>query len=494
MAHPFYLYRCIRAHLLAVAAVAGLVLGLPVASALIVPAQAQGISLTVEFHDALEPYGHWRRHSRWGEVWISDRPHGWRPYRNGHWVYTDEWGWYWVADRDEENWGWVAYHYGRWVFDSDEGWVWIPGNEWAPAWVDWRRGRDYVGWSPLPPDDYLVEARGNPAFWLFVRLSNLVAPALAGVYLPSRQTNIYIQNTVIVNRTVVVQSSGRTFAVNPGIQPAYIAAARRRSLPTYQVQPRVLAGTQGIKGAVTVSAKDIRASRIAKPGAGTRGTAVTPFRETVVQQKAASIKPAAKVPPPEALSRSQQGRLGARPPRAAQGAKVIEPTAPAAKPAIAPSAPAGAPGVKPSVPTPSPNKAAPPPARSTPAARPTSPPAARPAPHPAASCPVNATACCPANATTGCTTSSAACCARATLPKLPPAARPTSPPAARPAPPPGARPTSPPASRPAPPPAARPAPPPAARPTPPPAARPAPPAAGKPNAPSKRGQPPEEKK
>ena len=187
MTHPFYLYRRIRVHLLAVAAVAGLVLGLPVASALIVPAQAQGISLTVEFHDALEPYGHWRRHSRWGEVWIPNRPHGWRPYRNGHWVYTDEWGWYWVADRDEADWGWVAYHYGRWVFDSDEGWVWIPGNEWAPAWVDWRRGRDYVGWSPLPPDDYLVEARGNPAFWLFVRLSNLVAPALAGVYLPSRQ-------------------------------------------------------------------------------------------------------------------------------------------------------------------------------------------------------------------------------------------------------------------------------------------------------------------
>jgi len=471
MMHPFYLYRRIRAHLLVVAAIAGLVLALPVAGALIVPAQAQGISLTVEFHDALEPYGHWRRHSRWGEVWIPNRPHGWRPYRNGHWVYTDEWGWYWVADRDEENWGWVAYHYGRWVFDSDEGWVWIPGNEWAPAWVDWRRGRDYVGWSPLPPDDYVVEARGNPAFWLFVRLSNLVAPALAGVYLPSRQTNIYIQNTVIVNRTVVVQSSGRTFAVNPGIQPAYIAAARRRSLPTYQVKPRVLAGTQGIKGAVTVSAKDIRASRIAKPGAGTRGTAVTPFRETVVQQKAASIKPAAKVPPPEALSRSQQGRLGARPPRAAQGAKVIEPTAPAAKPAIAPSAPAGAPGVKPSVPTPSPNKAAPPPARSTPTARPTSPPAARPARPPAA------------------------------RPAPPPAARPAPPPAARPAPPSAARPTRPPTARPTPPPAARSAPPPAARPAPPPAARSAPPAArsappaaGKANEPSKRGKLPEEKK
>ena len=259
-------YRRITVHLLASAAIAVMVLGLPLASSRVSPAQAQGISVSVEFHDALEPYGHWRKHSRWGEVWIPDRPRGWRPYRNGHWVYTEEWGWYWVADRNERNWGWVAYHYGRWVFDRDEGWIWIPGREWAPAWVDWRRGSEYVGWSPLPPDDYVVEAREDPAFWLFVRPGNLVASALAALYLPSRHTNIYIQRTVIVNRTVIVQGGGAVFAVNPGIQPEYIAAVRHRPLPTFQVSPRVVAGTEGIKGAVTVSAKDIQASRIAKPG------------------------------------------------------------------------------------------------------------------------------------------------------------------------------------------------------------------------------------
>jgi hypothetical protein len=27
----------------------------------------------------------------------------------------------------------------------------VPGDEWAPAWVDWQAGDDYVGWAPLPP-------------------------------------------------------------------------------------------------------------------------------------------------------------------------------------------------------------------------------------------------------------------------------------------------------------------------------------------------------
>jgi hypothetical protein len=410
-------HRRIAVHFLASVAVAVLVLGLPAVGSRVSPAQAQGISISVEFRDALEPYGHWRRHSRWGEVWIPRHPRGWQPYRNGHWVYTDEWGWYWVADRDEGNWGWVAYHYGRWVFDPDEGWIWIPGREWAPAWVDWRRGADYVGWSPLPPDDYVVETRENPEFWLFVRPGNLVAPVLGTVYLPSRQTNIYIQNTVIVNRTVVVQSSGATFAVNPGIQPAYIAAASHRPLPTFQVKPHVLAGTQGIKGAVIVSAKEIQESRTVKPGAGGRRTSVTPFRETVVQAKTASIAPAAKIPPPQALPQGEKGQLGAHPPRAAQGAKVVEPATPAAKPATAPQAPAAVPSVKPATP---PLTNAPTPA---PAIKPAIPPTATPAPRRGAA---------PSEAP-------------------PPAARPAPPSVARPAPPPAARPAPPSAARPAPP-------------------------------------------
>jgi hypothetical protein len=55
----------------------------------------------------------------------------------------------WVSD---EPWSDITYHYGRWVYDPEEGWLWIPGYVWAPAWVIWREGGDYLGWFPMPPD------------------------------------------------------------------------------------------------------------------------------------------------------------------------------------------------------------------------------------------------------------------------------------------------------------------------------------------------------
>jgi hypothetical protein len=55
----------------------------------------------------------------------------------------------WVSD---EPWADITYHYGRWVYDPEEGWLWIPGYVWAPAWVIWREGGDYLGWFPMPPD------------------------------------------------------------------------------------------------------------------------------------------------------------------------------------------------------------------------------------------------------------------------------------------------------------------------------------------------------
>jgi hypothetical protein len=71
----------------------------------------------------------------------------WRPYQYGRWIWTDD-GWYWDSD---EPWAWAAYHYGRWYYDDYYGWLWTPGYDWAPAWVEWRYGGDYVGWAPLGP-------------------------------------------------------------------------------------------------------------------------------------------------------------------------------------------------------------------------------------------------------------------------------------------------------------------------------------------------------
>ena len=125
MTQPWFLRRLALASLTCVALAIGAV-ATPIATAALTPAQAQ---ISAEFQAALEPYGHWVRHARWGEVWVPDDiPPGWRPYSYGHWVYTEEWGWYWVSDQDEEDWGWVVYHYGRWVHDRRLGWFWIPGR------------------------------------------------------------------------------------------------------------------------------------------------------------------------------------------------------------------------------------------------------------------------------------------------------------------------------------------------------------------------------
>ena len=100
------------------------------------------------FYDNLSSYGNWIERPSYGWVWTpSQVSSSWRPYQDGHWVWTDQ-GWTWIS---EEPYGWATYHYGRWYDDPEIGWSWVPGDEWAPAWVDWQAGDDYVGWAPLPP-------------------------------------------------------------------------------------------------------------------------------------------------------------------------------------------------------------------------------------------------------------------------------------------------------------------------------------------------------
>jgi hypothetical protein len=49
-----------------------------------------------------------------------------------------------------------------------------------------RRGREYAGWCPLPPDEILVEYRERPDFWIFVRQADLIAPSIVNVILRRR--------------------------------------------------------------------------------------------------------------------------------------------------------------------------------------------------------------------------------------------------------------------------------------------------------------------
>ncbi len=266
-------------------------------------ATAQTVS--VEFRTALDPYGRWQRHGRWGEVWVpANVDRGWRPYTVGRWVYSDDYGWYWVADRREARWGWVVYHYGRWALDPELGWVWVPGREWAPAWVSWRRGGDRIGWAPMPPQRLVVAYRDEPEVWIFVRAGDFTASLIAPVLL--RPEPVYVRDTVLVNRTVVVAGSGG-FAVNPGIAPTVVSAVVGAPLRTYQVRPRVLAGTARVPNAVTVQASELKQQNVQAA-------------ETVVQETSTTIEPSKSVPEPKALADNENGRLGDNPPKAARQA------------------------------------------------------------------------------------------------------------------------------------------------------------------------------
>ncbi len=103
----------------------------------------------------------------------------------------------------------------------DIGWVWVPGDEWAPAWVSWRKGNDYVGWAPLPPEAHFDRRTGiqnwadnyydiGPEQYCFVptrefgaqRTEQTVVPAERNVTIVDQTTNvtnITYNNTTVVN-------------------------------------------------------------------------------------------------------------------------------------------------------------------------------------------------------------------------------------------------------------------------------------------------------
>src|SRR5438067_3826361 len=172
------------------------------------------------FYTQLDRYGDWRETSDYGYIWQPRQAQSrtWRLYTDGHWVYTDV-GWTWVS---EEPFGWATYHYGRWTRLRNIGWVWVPGDEWAPAWVSWRKSSDYVGWAPLPPEARFDRGTGihnwsdsyydvGPDQYCFVETKQFGAPQLENAVVPSERnvtivnqttniTNITYNNTTIVNQ------------------------------------------------------------------------------------------------------------------------------------------------------------------------------------------------------------------------------------------------------------------------------------------------------
>jgi hypothetical protein len=175
------------------------------------------------FFDALAPYGNWTSVPTYGYAW---HPTGvgpyWRPYTDGRWLWSD-YGWTWIS---YEPWGWATYHYGRWVFLDYYGWVWIPGTVWAPAWVTWYTSPGYIGWAPLPPDDYFFSRIGigfdyydypdydyhhhhhyiSTRHCVFVPSSYFLYDNLRSVIVPPSQNIMIIKNTTNITNIKLVNN------------------------------------------------------------------------------------------------------------------------------------------------------------------------------------------------------------------------------------------------------------------------------------------------
>lgn len=207
---------------------------LAIAAVLIAGALARPARADVSFdlaYSSLSHHGTWLVSAQYGHVWQpSVYNPDWNPYYDGHWVYTDM-GWAWVSDYE---WGAIPYHYGTWVADPRAGWVWIPGNVWAPAWVVFRTGPDYIGWAPVPPGFSVgvsIEF-GGPSSFVFVSSHDFLAPRVRTLIVPRNRVDVIINNTTVVNN-IVVQNN---VVINRGPDVMVVERATGRSVHTQRIE------------------------------------------------------------------------------------------------------------------------------------------------------------------------------------------------------------------------------------------------------------------
>ncbi len=235
------------------------------------------------YYDYLTPYGIWVRNPPYGYVWIPrDVSYKWRPYSRGHWAWTD-YGWTWMSS---ERWGWLVFHYGRWGWERNLGWFWVPDTVWAPAWVAWRWGDLYIGWSPLPPGIEFRPAWGlrrrdlniPSHYWNFVRGRYFLDRSLDRLILPYER-NVTIINFTVFNTDISVRNN-RTY--NEGLDIEHVRRATNQVVTKYALKDASRPDASRIAG---------REAIIYKPSLS-RDEGATP-REYVEKEKAVErVEPA----------------------------------------------------------------------------------------------------------------------------------------------------------------------------------------------------------
>jgi len=112
----------------------------------------------------------------------------------------------------------------------------VPGDEWAPAWVSWRKSNDYVGWAPLPSEARFDRRAGihnwadnyydiGPDQYCFVPTNQFGARRIETAVIPVQR------NVTIVNETTNVTNLtySNTTVVNQG--PSYDELRARSQQP-----------------------------------------------------------------------------------------------------------------------------------------------------------------------------------------------------------------------------------------------------------------------
>jgi hypothetical protein len=220
------------------------------------------------FYDDLASYGNWIERPSYGWVWTPRSvAASWQPYQSGHWVATDQ-GWTWVT---AEPYGWATYHYGRWYDDPEIGWSWVPGNDWAPSWVSWQEGNNYIGWAPLPPSvtiasgfNGLVSVSLAPAVYLFVPERDFLAPSLGSYYVPRDRVDTIYRGTR--NLTNYDYSGGRVY--NRGVSVDRIQQVVGRPVTRYQLSDLRTRGAARVQGnQVQVFRPQVQRANVQAPSA-----------------------------------------------------------------------------------------------------------------------------------------------------------------------------------------------------------------------------------
>ncbi|MBA2436319.1 MAG: hypothetical protein H0V54_14785 [Chthoniobacterales bacterium] len=303
------------------------------------------------FYRKLDPYGDWMETSDYGYVFQprqATQARDWRPYTNGHWVYTDA-GWTWISD---EKFGWATYHYGRWVRLRSVGWVWVPGEQWAPAWVSWRKGGGYVGWAPLPPEAQFDRQTGirnwadnyydiGPDQYAFVPANEF------GRKLTSREILPTERNVTIINQTTNITNIVYNNSVIVDQGPSYddLRKQSRQPIERYRLER-----TQGMTNDVPVFKGEVvalptvdfrQAERATRPARVTR-TIAQPVAERgwagienaqAAQKARAKMQSEATPPPnlpPKRFVRPNQGNAVPPPASPVEVARPGKPTLPTA--------------------------------------------------------------------------------------------------------------------------------------------------------------------